>query len=119
MFIAKFSSFLTLQIPDSRQGSVLALVIAFKIDHYFYFLLVGMGSKDRGDGGGAPRAAGHNPDKKSLSRSIKQMKFMSRSLNREDGSGSDGPERDTQWISHHGTQQRTVKIEGTSSVFRR
>ena len=58
--------------------------------------------------------AGHNPDKKSLSKSIKQMKFMSRSVFREDESGDEGPDRDIQWISHHGTGPRTVKIEGNT-----
>eukprot|EP00116_Pleurobrachia_bachei_P013654 sb/3473916/ len=39
------------------------------------------------------------------------MKFMSRSVFREDDSGDEGPDRDIQWISHHGTGPRTVKIE--------
>lgn len=55
--------------------------------------------------------AGHNPDKRHLSKSILQMKFMSRS-NGDDELNAASSNRDTQWIvDSGGAPERNIVID--------
>ena len=61
--------------------------------------------------------AGHNPDKRFLSKGILQMKFMSRSSHAEEVS-STSSNRDTQWIVDSGkAPERNIIIDGTFNVI--
>ena len=57
--------------------------------------------------------AGHNPDKRFLSKGILQMKFMSRSAHAPEEVSAAGSNRDTQWIVDSGAApQRNIIIDG-------
>jgi hypothetical protein len=57
--------------------------------------------------------AGHNPDKRFLSKGILQMKFMSRSSHAAEEVSSASSNRDTQWIVDSGTApKRNIIVDG-------
>ena len=61
--------------------------------------------------------AGHNPDKRFLSKGILQMKFMSRSSHAPEEVSTASGNRDTQWIVDSGAvSQRNIIIDGEPCI---